>query len=365
MHGVIRWVIAALVALSFTVAACSSSGSTDAGIDEPSENQDGDGQVDDAGDGQPADSGPGDQAADLGPGDQAADPGPGDQVADPGPGDQAGDSGADQGPTDFPIDQLDDLKLYINIGDSLAAGYDASGENSSGGKGYARLMLENHSDYAAYNSHNLRAIYANVQFVDVSDSGDTSGEALDHLNNALFGSLPQSVDGDVLVTLTCGGNDFNDNISTMLLRIRTEQAADELESNYIEMVEKLRQRYDKPASGHEIVFLITNIHDPTAGTGSIPPGYSDGFCETLNNPLFTPAARQTAIENMEFFNQRMAEVIENLEGHLVDNHAVFFEHGMNAEGSQRWITDDCVHPSSEGHHQLRREEWFTLSGERY
>jgi lysophospholipase L1-like esterase len=370
MRGVVRRFLAVLAACSFVVAGCSSNGSTDAGVDEPSENQDGDGQVDDGADEQQADPGPGDQSGDPGLGDAAgdqdpADPGPGDPAGDQGAADQAADSGADQGPTDFPIDQLDDLKLYINIGDSLAAGYDASGENSSGGKGYARLMLENHPDYAAYSSHNLKAIYPSVEFVDVSDSGDTSAEALDNLNNALIWLLPQSLDGDVLVSLTCGGNDFNDDIWTMLLRTRTEQAANDLESNYTEMVDKLRQRYDKPAQGHQIVFLITNVHDPTAGTGSIPPGYSDGFCEMLNNPLFTPSARQTAIENMEFFNQRMAEVIENLAGHLVDNHAVFFEHGMNAEGSLRWITDDCIHPSNEGHHQLRREEWFTLSGERY
>jgi hypothetical protein len=49
----------------------------------------------------------------------------------------------------------------------------------------------------------------------------------------------------------------------------------------------------------------------------------------------------------------------------VDNHGVFFDHGMNAPGAERWITDDCTHPSNEGHHQLRREEWFVLTGERY
>jgi lysophospholipase L1-like esterase len=308
----------------------------------------------------PACSDPGSSPPDTGVGEPAGEP----DGADTGDGGMPGDEGApgdDAGATSRPIDELDDVRLYINIGDSLAAGYNADGLNGSGGRGYSRLILDNHPGYPAYAQHNLTARFGSVQYKDVSDSGDTSGEALDHLKQT---SLPD-VNGDVLVTLTCGGNDFNNDIGTMLLRTRTEAAADQLEQNYTEMVDLIRSRYEKLAQGHRVVFLMTNIHDPTAGTGAIPPGFDQGFCETLNNPLFTPTARQTAIENLVFFNQRMAEIIGNLGGHLVDNHGVFLDHGMNAGESERWISDDCTHPTNEGHHQLRREEWFVLAGQRY
>jgi lysophospholipase L1-like esterase len=259
-----------------------------------------------------------------------------------------------------PIDDLDDLKLYVNIGDSLAAGYNADGRNGSGGKGYARLMLENHPDYPAYLGHSLRALYPDVQFMDISHSGDTSSDALDRVRDA---SWP-SVDGDVLVSLTCGGNDFNDDITTMILRTATEAVAANLQSNYREIVGILRSHYDNPAAGHVVVFLVTNIHDPTGGTGAIPPGYSDGFCGLLNDPRVIPV-RATAIANLLFFNSKIAEVTAELGGYLVDNHGVFFDHGMNAAGDARWIDDDCVHPLNEGHHQLRREEWFVLTSERW
>ena len=262
----------------------------------------------------------------------------------------------------FPIDLLDNVRLYINIGDSLAAGYNSSGRNGSGGHGYARLMLDNHADYPAYAGAYLRYVYSvpGVEFKDVSDSGDTSGEALSHLRGT---SLP-NVDGDVVVSLTCGGNDFNDDIQTILMRARTEAAVATLRENYIEMVNILRDRYEKPELGHHVVILMTNIHDPTAGTGAIPPRFTDGFCETIQNPMFIPL-RATAIGNLNYFNEQMALIAVELGLYLVDNHGVFFDHGMNAPDDQRWLDTDCVHPINEGHHQLRREEWFVLTGERY
>jgi lysophospholipase L1-like esterase len=268
-------------------------------------------------------------------------------------------AGEEEPPIPLPIDGFDDLKLYINIGDSLAAGYNAGGRNGSGGKGYARLVLENHPDYPAYAAHNLRALYPDVQFVDISHSGDTSSDALARVRGA---SLP-AVDGDVLVSLTCGGNDFNDEITVMILRSATEAAAANLQGNYREIFDIIRSRYEDGAAGREVVFLVTNVHDPTGGTGAVPPGLSDGFCGLLSDPRVIPV-RATAIANLEFFNSKIAEVVAELGGYLVDNHAVFFDHGMNA-GSECWIDTDCVHPLDIGHHELRREEWFVLAGERW
>ncbi len=351
-----RFLLLVVLALFGTLlqTACSESGASDGGDRDSDIREDGDGaDVLDA-DGFSADPGP----ADL-PGDTL-----GDAAADADPADQSGDlpvdAGADPGPGEFPVAELDDLKLYINIGDSLAAGYNASAENGSGGKGYARLMLENHPDYTNYATHNLKFIYSDVQFLDISHSGDTSSDALAHLENT---SLPD-VSGDVLVSLTCGGNDFNDSIWTMISTNLTESAADRLQDNYREIVSLLRDKYEKPGQGYALVFLITNIHDPTAGTGAIPPGFDSGFCAKINDPQMA-LVRDQVIGNLNLFNQRIFEVIEELGGHLVDNHGVFFDHGMNAAGSERWITDDCVHPNNEGHNQLRREEWYVLSGDRF
>ncbi|MBN1770095.1 MAG: SGNH/GDSL hydrolase family protein [Deltaproteobacteria bacterium] len=270
----------------------------------------------------------------------------------------------DDGGEPPPLGLLDDLRLYVNLGDSLAAGYNAAGRNGASGHGYARLVLENHADYPAYLAHHLRALFPTVQFVDLGDSGATTSDTLGNLRDALGGSLPRSVDGDVLVSLTCGGNDFNDDVMTMVLASATDAAAARLQTNYREIFRLLRERYEDPAAGKAVVFLVTNVHDPTGGTGAIPAGFDEGFCGTLNDPRLA-IARAAAIANLGRFNDAIAAVTAELGARLVDNHGVFLDHGMNAPGAERWIDDDCVHPTNEGHHQLRREEWFVLAGERW
>jgi hypothetical protein len=270
------------------------------------------------------------------------------------------DSGFDAG-SFHPMDNLDDLELYINIGDSMGAGYNATDRNGSGGKGYARLMLDNHSDYPVYDDHHLRALFKDVQFKDIARSGDKSEDQLSDLKTQIW--FFPLVSGDVLVSLTCGGNDFNNDINIMMFRSKTEEAAQKLQDNYREIFRLIREKYDK--SGQKVVFLVTNVTDPTGGTGSIPWTLQEGFCKTINNPLFTPLLRKAAMENLQFFNQKIAGVVAELGGYLVDSHGVFLEHGMNVPDKDRWLDIDCVHPINEGHNQLRREEWFVLTGERW
>ncbi|MBI5528038.1 MAG: hypothetical protein HY897_17030 [Deltaproteobacteria bacterium] len=276
----------------------------------------------------------------------------------------AADTGtADTGGGNFPIDDLDSLSLYINLGDSMGAGYNASGRNGSGGKGYARLVLENHKDYPAYAAHHLKALFAAVQFKDNASSGDTSSDQLSALKSSI--AFFPSASGDVLVSLTCGGNDFNNDIQVMLFRAQTEAAAAKLQENYREIAKLIKNKYENIPAGKRVVFLVTNVTDPTGGTGNVPSQYNDGFCETIHNPLFTPQLRANAIANLEFFNEKIAEVTAEFGGYLVDSHAMFYDHGMNESGTDRWLDTDCVHPTNEGHHQLRREEWATLTGERF
>jgi len=272
----------------------------------------------------------------------------------------AADLPGEEAPPWFPIAGIDNLVLYVNIGDSLAAGYDASGRNGSGGKGYARLLLDNHPDYPAYIGHFLRALWPDVQFRDVSESGATSSDAWGNVQDADWPDLS----GDVLVSLTSGGNDFNDEIATMISTAATEAAAARLQGNYREIFSFIRSRYENPAAGNVVVFLVTNVVDPTAGTGAIPAQFTEEFCGMIQSPYLIPF-RAAAISNLNLLNTRIAEVTAELGGYLVDNHGVFFDHGMNAPGDARWLSDDCVHPTNEGHHQLRREEWYVFTGERY
>lgn len=323
----------------------------------------------DGGDDAAADAGP-DSGPDAAPPADAddlpeldADP---DQIPDaepPADADQPGPADADQvQPAPLPIDQLDDLRLVINLGDSLAAGYNAAGRNGSGGHGYARLLMDNHPDYPAYAGHTLTALFPGVELRDLGDSGATSSDTLGNLRDALGGGLPREVDGDVLVLLTCGGNDFNDDWVNMALEPATRAIGAALQANYREIFRLLRERYERPELGRAVVFLVTNVHDPTGGTGTVPESFDDGFCGTIQR--FPAAVARLAIANLGVFNTYIADVTAELGGHLVDNHDVFLDHGMNA-GPERWIDTDCVHPINMGHHQLRRRHWQVLTGESY
>ena len=322
----------------------------------------------------PDDSGVADSSPDTGwtdgdadgDADAAADGGGGDGGLDgAAPGDgapplEAGPDAGDGGPGPLPVESLDELRLLINIGDSLAAGYNATGRNRPGGHGNVRLLLDNHPSYPDMAGHHLSALFPSVDFRDLSQSGATSADALEAVRRALGGSLPAAVDGDVLVTLICGGNDFNDDWVRMALPAATRAVAAALQTRYREIFRLLRERYERPELGRRVVFLVTNVHDPTGGTGSVPPEFDDGFCGTIQS--FPAAVRSVAVANLGIFNEAIAEVTAELGGHLVDNHAVFLDHGMSA-GPDRWIDRDCVHPTDRGHDGLRRRHWQVLTGE--
>lgn len=264
-----------------------------------------------------------------------------------------------------PNGEIDDLKLYVNLGDSVAAGYNATGQNGFGGRGFSRLLLDNHPNYPEYDGHHLSVLFPGLMYTDMGDSGATSSDTLEDLEKALFWSwpwqLPREVNGDVLVTINVGGNNFNDDISTMAWTPNTEAAAAALKADLRQIVSQLRARYEKPNEGKRVLFLIANVHDPTGGSAWVPFEFDDDFCRTIRAALLLSAI---VFSNLDLFNQRIAEVVEEIGGYLVDSHSVFLGHGMDS-GDERWIDSDCVHPVSQGHHQLRREWWYVLTGERY
>jgi len=248
----------------------------------------------------------------------------------------------------------------IIIGDSAAAGYNAPGRNDSGGQGYARLLVTNHPAYPEMAGKDLSTLYPGVDFRKVAESGATSGDALDNLRGALNGSLPASVPGDVLVLINVGGNDFNDDVQTMVVTTVTLQRADAMRANLAEMFRLLRERYSDPGAGKEVVFLVNTLYDPTDGTTDVPAEFDDGFCSTIHGiPL---AVRGVALDNFHLFNGELESEIDAQAGYRVDLLDAFEGHGMNA-GADRLIDGDCAHPTALGHDLIRRTAWHVLTGE--
>lgn len=297
------------------------------------------------------------------PGDDAGVPDPfdaGPSPLDAGPGPT--DAGTVPPPVGNAIDDIDDLSLVILIGDSAAAGYNADGRNGTGGHGFARLMVDNHPAYPAYMGHDLRALWPSLVFERLAESGATSADSLSTLRRALSGRLPGSVSGDVLVLINVGGNDFNDDFTTIIDPTATAAASAELRANLAEMFRLLRERYEDPAAGKRVVFFVDDLYDPTDGTGRIPASFTDGFCSALQRPL-PDSIRMQAITNLATLNAGTAEEVAELGGWLIPIHDEYLGHGMNA-GAERWLDGDCAHPMNVGHHAIRRAMWEALTGDR-
>lgn len=253
---------------------------------------------------------------------------------------------------DYPIDDLDEVTLHLNLGDSMGAGY-----NADSGRGYAPLLHHNHAAYTAYAQHNLQAHFPGCQLTSRASSGDTSGDVVGQSNN-----LPGST-GDTVVTIYVGGNDFNDNAQTMLLTSATQAAIDNWVGNMTTVMTRLRNAYDAPAAGRKLVVLIATIHEPTDGTGTIPSQYTDGFCSQLQQ---VPAGLvQVVMDNYNLFNAAIRDFAAAQGAIIIDTQALFFGHGLTVPVQDQWMDTDCAHATNEGHHQVRREIWFLLTGQRY
>jgi lysophospholipase L1-like esterase len=246
-----------------------------------------------------------------------------------------------------PIDAIDSLDVYLNLGDSMGAGY-----NAGSGRGYAPLLFQNHSAYPAWAQATLQARHPTAGLTNRARSGATSSDVVGQ--SAL---LPDPRGGEAIVTVYAGGNDFNDDIRTMLSASLTQTAINRWQQNMTTVLTRVRARYDQP------IVVLATIHDPTGGTGTIPANFNDGFCRTIRDPRFTDGFRMRVLANLTAFNDAIRAFAQAQGALLLDAHALFLAHGMNAQGADRWLDDDCAHATNEGHHQLRRELWRLLTNE--
>lgn len=253
-----------------------------------------------------------------------------------------------------PMAAIDALTVYLNLGDSFGAGY-----NAGSGRGYAALLCENVPAYPAWVGHDLSSAAPGLRCRNRAESGATS----DDVAGGQSAVLPDPGAGDAIVTVYVGGNDFNDNLQTIISETATRLAISRWEQNLAVVVSRLRARYDDPANGRVLVLVLATIHDPTGGLGTIPPTFDRGFCATIQSPLFTPALRARAIANLGAFNDAIRAFAAANGAIVLDSEALFRAHGMNAPAGDRWLDDDCTHGTDEGHHQVRRELWRLLTGE--
>ena len=258
------------------------------------------------------------------------------------------------------LGDADTLCTFLLIGPSDAAGYNAQGRNAPGGFGFARLLVDNNPAFPTWAGKHLSALWPGVRFIDHAESGFTTEDMLTKLERQIDGIDRGAPGCDTWVHIGSPGNDFNDNVATIINPSETAKVAGKARQNLAAMSGLVRQRFRDPSEGRTLILTFSNIQDPTDGTGSVPSQFTDGFCKQMHNPLFTSQLRQTAIQNLANFNQAIADEAAAQSAHVVDQHAAIFGHGMPA--AERWLADDCTHPNNLGHHAIRVAAWALVTG---
>jgi lysophospholipase L1-like esterase len=247
--------------------------------------------------------------------------------------------------------------FFLVLGDQVAGGYNATGLNFVGGKGHARLLLNNHAGYPEWEGRDLATLFPELELVDLARDGATTNRARASLERALtFQAVPPFITGDLVVLIHVGGNDFFANPEVMLEPEVTQSVASSMRMNLAMMISLLRKRYENPSQ--RVVVLAGNIIDPTDGTGIVPDGYQEGACRWLSDPQVV-AGREQMLCNLQHMNREIAREAAVRGAQLVDAHAALQGHGLNA-GEACWVAPDGQKLLDAGHHALRQAAWRVL-----
>ena len=148
-----------------------------------------------------------------------------------------------------------------------------------------------------------------------------------------------SVDPNLLVTLTAGGNDLLD---ALMVERSLPAVIEEILERYVELVDWLQEEFSKAT------LLLTTVYDPTDGSGVLP-GLSEHY-GTL------------PIEHLHRFNDEVRRVAGRRPGiRLADVHQRFLGHGMSAPTAERWYwSGSLVEPNARGASEIRAAWWEAL-----
>jgi len=255
---------------------------------------------------------------------------------------------------------LSNLTLFVNLGDSLAAGYYAGS-----GLSYKALLVKNNDAlYPQYKGKDLKSRFPGLKVVDRSKSGAVTKEIM-----AQGKSVSGNPAGNTLVVISAGGNDFNDKITTMTLSPQTIAAANKGAANLKALYQHFGNKAKFPG---KVTIAQLTIYDSTDGKGSIPKiSGLTGFCKTIQGALGLLLG-PVAIANLGTFNKILRTAATGAGVVVVDSHAAFLGHGFNYQDKTwkhykpkdptLWFHKDCAHGNNRGHHELRRLIWKSLMG---
>lgn len=251
---------------------------------------------------------------------------------------------------------LKDVTLYVNLGDSIAAGY---GVKDS----YAELLLANDdAAYPDYQGKDLATRFVGVKLHDGAISGSTSSGMVQQLSK-----VPDNPGGHTIVTVSAGGNDLLFNVQVAFDPAKVQQFAQQIAANLKKVVAHFGDTTRYPG-GATIVFF--NIYDPTDATGTIPEDVPlVPQCKQYTQALELVAP--LLLKHLALYNSELATFAIGQPGiWIADMHTAFLGHGYHYKDPASpfydsadptlWFSYDCIHPNQDGHLGLRALLWRLL-----
>ncbi len=254
---------------------------------------------------------------------------------------------------------LGTVTMYVNMGDSIAAG-----DGVSKALTYHGLLSKNHdTQYPTYKGKSLADKYPGLKIVDRSKGGSTSA----HLASQAAGA-PANTTGNTLVVISIGGNDMMYNYASMLDPAQAKALAQKVVANIAKVKAHFADQKKYPNKTH---FVLFNVYEWTDTMGSIPASAkTNGACGLMKQ--VPPALGQLVMNNHALFNKELMTYAKANGWLIGDLRAAFIGHGFNhqnkacpcykASDPTLWLMADCIHPNVRGHHEIRRLVWRVLFG---
>jgi lysophospholipase L1-like esterase len=237
------------------------------------------------------------------------------------------------------------------LGDSIS-------DNGGQGPFFYNLLHENDdTTYPAWKGHDLATRFPGIQYVHAAVAGSISGSYNDQLTAGAplmsdqITGLGSSYPGDILITITIGGNDLNDHAGDAVLGLDAPEK--------MQFAANLKADLDAlTAPGRlgtgKLYILEADIYDSSDGQGDFTKGGPE-----------CPPYNVAGSEDQTVFSDWNAIITQAITAHsgdyLYDIHTLFHGHGFNS--SDNWYFSDCIHPNETGHNQLRAEAWRLITGE--
>ena len=238
--------------------------------------------------------------------------------------------------------------VLLGLGDSITQGLGASP-----GKSYFQRLTKNPADeFADMDGLNLKKVMPNIEPLNLSVSGMTSIECVDHQLPRLQ-TWPKDVFGVVVITV--GGNDVVHNYGRTPPREGAMFGAKlneigEWKKNFDDRLETIYKAVEKSFPGGFHMF-VGDIYDPTDG---------DSDCENAGLPAWSEGSAVLSAWNgvlREFAKRHsdtfMVGIRAEFLGHGI--HCVqFWHHAYRSQRAGYWYWGNLEDPNDRGYDAIRR-----------